>query len=139
MPTMAPTGSSSLESGDTAVFDHIEHARHLPFFTELAALDDREAEWRSVSAGLVVLRLVDAWIEEGAASVAADGWGVRSVEAVIEEMPPGRPARALLGSVVAALKTSSTGEMHAIAPRLMAYARALEFDAKWTLAADVFE
>jgi tetratricopeptide (TPR) repeat protein len=121
------------------VFDHIEHARHLPFFAELAALDDGDAEWRSVSAGLVVLRLVDAWIEEGAAAVTADGWGVRTVEAAVEEMPAGQPARAVLGSVVAALKTSTTGEMHAIAPRLMAYARSLEFDAKWALAADVFE
>src|SRR5712664_4265098 len=112
MPTMAPTGSSSLESGDTAVFDHIEHARHLPFFTELAALDDREAEWRSVSAGLVVLRLVDAWIEEGAASVAADGWGVRSVEAVIEEMPVGNVVRTVLTGVVEAITTSNAGDMH---------------------------
>jgi tetratricopeptide (TPR) repeat protein len=136
---MAGLGSSSLESGDIAVFDHTERARHLPFFTELASLDDGDATWRSVSAGLVVLRLVDAWIEEGAAAVTADGWGVRSVEAAIEEMPAGQPARAVLGGVVQALKTSSTGDMHAIAPRLMAYARALDLDAKWALAADVYE
>jgi tetratricopeptide (TPR) repeat protein len=121
------------------VFDHKERARHLPFFTELASLDDGDAAWRSVSAGLVVLRLVDAWIEEGAAAVRADGWGVRSVEAAIEEMPAGQPARAVLASVVAVLRTSSTGDMHAIAPRLMAYARALDLDAKWALAADVYE
>jgi tetratricopeptide (TPR) repeat protein len=121
------------------VFDHIEHARHLPYFAELAALDDGDADWRSVSAGLVVLRLVDAWIEEGAAAVTADGWGVRSVEAAIEEMPAGQPARAVLRGVVVALKASGTGEMHAIAPRLMAYARALEFEARWPLAVDVYE
>jgi hypothetical protein len=49
------------------VFDQTEGTRHLPFFAELAALDDGDSSWRAVSAGLVVLRLVDAWIEEGAA------------------------------------------------------------------------
>ncbi|MDQ6636091.1 MAG: hypothetical protein M3Z10_15180, partial [Gemmatimonadota bacterium] len=92
-----------------------------------------------MSAGLVVLRLVDAWIEEGAAAVSADGWGMRSVEAAIEEMPAGQPARAVLASVVEVLRTSSTGDMHAIAPRLMAYARALEFESRWPLAIDVYE
>jgi tetratricopeptide (TPR) repeat protein len=126
-------------TGERAVFDHIEGARHLPFFTELAGLEDGDATWRSVSAGLVVLRLVDAWIEEGAAAVAADGWGVRSVSAAIEEMPSGEPARALLRGVVEAVKTSAASDMHAIAPRLMAYARSLDLDAKWALAADVYE
>jgi tetratricopeptide (TPR) repeat protein len=121
------------------VFDDIVGARHLPFFAELAGLDDDDAAWRSVSAGLVVLRLVDAWIAEGAAAVTADGWGVRSVKAAIEEMPSGLPARAVLRSVVDAVRVSPPGEMHAIAPRLLAYARALDLDAKWALAADVYE
>ncbi|NUO40299.1 MAG: hypothetical protein HOQ17_11900 [Gemmatimonadaceae bacterium] len=123
----------------SAVFDDMVGARHLPYFAELANLTDGDPAWRSVSAGLVVLRLVDAWITEGAGVVAADGWGVRSVEAAIEEMPAGQPARALLRSVVDAVKESPAGDMHAIAPRLMAYARALDLDAKWALAADVYE
>jgi hypothetical protein len=121
------------------VFDDMVGARHLPFFAELANLTDGDPAWRSVSAGLVVLRLVDAWIAEGAEAVAADGWGVRSVEAAIEEMPAGQPARAVLRSVVDALKDSPAGDIHAIAPRLMAYARALDLDAKFSLAADVYE
>jgi tetratricopeptide (TPR) repeat protein len=92
-----------------------------------------------VSAGLVVLRLVDAWVEEGAPVVVADGWGLRSVEATVEEMPAGMPARAILRSIVDAVKTSSTSDLHAIAPRLMAYARSLHIDSKWALAADVYE
>lgn len=121
------------------MFDHTEGARHLPFFAELASMEDGDANWRSVSAGLVVLRLVDAWIEEGAAAVTADGWGVRSVEAAVEEMPSGEPARAVLRSILDAVRTSPASDMHAIAPRLMAYARALDLDAKWELAADVYE
>ncbi len=121
------------------MFDRAEGARHLPFFTELATLDDGDVAWRSVSAGLVVLRLVDAWIEEGAAAVVADGWGVRSVEAAVEEMPAGDVVRTVLTGVVEALKTSSAGDVHAIAPRLMAYGRALDLGARWALAADVYE
>ncbi len=121
------------------VFDSSQQLRHLPFFTELASLEERDAGWRSVSAGLVLLRLVDAWIEEGAAVVAADGWGVRSVEAAIEEMPAGMPARTILMSVLDSLLHSRGGDMHAVAPRLMAYARSLDLDAKWSLAADVYD
>lgn len=121
------------------MFDQTEGTRHLPFFAELAALEDGDPSWRSVSAGLVVLRLVDAWIEEGAAAVSADGWGMRSVEAAIEEMDEGLPARSILRSVVRALKSSQPNDMRAIAPRLLAYGRALDLDAKWALAADVYE
>lgn len=113
--------------------------RHLPFFSELAALDESDASWRAVSAGLVVLRLVDAWIEEGSAAVTADGWGMRSVSAAIEEMPAGMPARAILSGIVDAVSTSRGTDMHSVAPRLMAYARSLDLDAKWTLAADVYQ
>lgn len=121
------------------MFDSSKRARHLPYFTELASLDDHDPSWKAVSAGLVLLRLVDAWIEEGAAVVAADGWGVRSVAAAIEEMPAGVPARAILMSALDALTTARSGDMHAVAPRLMAYARSLDLDAKWSLAADVYE
>jgi tetratricopeptide (TPR) repeat protein len=121
------------------VFDQTEGTRHLPFFAELAALEDGDPSWRAVSAGLVVLRLVDAWIEEGAAAVAADGWGMRSVEAAIEEVDDGVPARAVLRSVVTALKGSQPNDMRGVAPRLMAYGRSLDLDAKWALAADVYE
>lgn len=121
------------------MFESLPRVRHLPFFTELAALDERDQSWRAVSAGLVLLRLVDAWIEEGGAAVATDGWGVRSVQAAIEEMPVGMPARAILASALDALTQARGGDMHAVAPRLMAYARSLDIDAKWALAADVYD
>lgn len=121
------------------MFDQTDGMRHLPFFTELAALEDGDPSWRAVSAGLVVLRLVDSWIEEGSAAVSVDGWGIRSVEAAIEEMEEGLPARSVLRSVVTALKSSPPNDMRAIAPRLLAYGRSLDLDAKWALAADVYE
>lgn len=113
--------------------------RHLAFFSELAALEDSDPAWRSVTAGLVVIRLVDAWVEEGAAVVSADSWGVRSVRAAIDDMPAGMPARTILGGVVDALTSSQGGDLHAVAPRLLAYARSLDLDARWGMAADVYE
>jgi tetratricopeptide (TPR) repeat protein len=112
--------------------------RHLGFFEELAALDETDADWRSVSAGLVVLRLVDAWMEEGPQAVTADAWGLRAVRAAIEEIGDGAPARALLASVVDAIEDAAVADMSAVAPRLLAYGRALEYDARYALAADVY-
>ena len=120
-------------------FDTTENMRHLPFFAELATIEANDSSWRSVTAGLVVLRLVDSWIEEGASVVAADSWGVRSVRAAIEDMPSGVPARTILMGVVEALTSSHGGDLHAVAPRLMAYARSLDLDARWSLSADVYE
>lgn len=112
--------------------------KHLAFFEELASLDESDAGWRSVSAGLVVLRLIDAWIEDGPDVVLGDAWGMRAVRSAIEEIPSGTPIRVILGGIVDALERSDPNDTHAVAPRLIAYARALEFDARWSLAADVY-
>lgn len=128
-----------MERENTLAFDSSGPMRHLPFFEELASLDDNDANWRAVSAGLVLLRLVDAWVEGGPSVAAADGWGVRSVITAIEEMPTGLPARAILSSALEALCTARTGDLHLVAPRLMAYARSLDLDGKWALAADVYD
>jgi tetratricopeptide (TPR) repeat protein len=112
--------------------------RHLAFFDELSRLDERDDSWREVSAGLVVLRLVDRWLEEGASVVAADAWGHTSVVDAVDAIPMGRPVRGMLRSVVDAMALASTPNFRTVAPRLMAYARALDFDAKWALAVDVY-
>lgn len=112
--------------------------KHLAFFEELASLDESDNGWHAVSAGLVVLRLVDAWVEDGPDAVLGDAWGIRAVRASIEEIAAGAPIRAILGGVVEALEHSAANDMHAVAPRLIAYARALEFENRWSLAAEVY-
>ena len=112
--------------------------RHIAFFEELAALDESDAEWRSVTAGLVVLRLVDAWMEDGRDIVTADAWGLRAVRAAIAEVSETAPERAVLASVVDALEEAAVTDMSAVAPRLLAYGRALEYAARYVLAADVY-
>jgi tetratricopeptide (TPR) repeat protein len=110
--------------------------RHLAFFEELGATDENDAGWRSVSAGLVVMRLVDRWMADGQSGLTAHS--VSAVRAAIDEMPETTPVRRILASVVDAMVESQSGEMHAVTPRLMAYGQALEYDAKLSLAADVY-
>lgn len=119
--------------------DTTDNMRHVAFFAELASLEDGDPSWRAVTAGLVVLRLVEAWVETGTQVVAADSWGIRSVRAAIDDMPVGMPARTLLAGVVDALASAHAGDLHGVTPRLMAYARSLDLDARWALAADVYD
>ncbi|HEY5061513.1 MAG TPA: hypothetical protein VII52_08270 [Gemmatimonadaceae bacterium] len=75
--------------------------RHLAFFEELGTMDENDARWRSVSAGLVVLRLVDNWIADGAAKSRVDSWGVSAVREAIA----GSRRRRRLDACLAALST----------------------------------
>ncbi|HEX2717811.1 MAG TPA: hypothetical protein VHM67_09045, partial [Gemmatimonadaceae bacterium] len=97
------------------------------------------AEWRAATGGLVTLRLVDAWFAEGAQVASADGWSAKVAREAVEDMGPATPSRALLLGVVDALGRGQSAGFSSIAARLAAYGRALHFDAKWRLAADVYE
>src|SRR5690348_943829 len=54
-------------------------------------------------------------------------------------MAAGDPARTILSGVVDAVATAARADFSVVATRLSAYGRALHFDAKWRLAADVYE
>jgi tetratricopeptide (TPR) repeat protein len=112
--------------------------RHLPFFEEVASHAEGDPQWRSAMAGLVTLRLVDAWLEDGPAVTTDDGWGFRGVSSAIEDVDEGTPIRSILGRVVDALKERKP-DIHVVVTPLMAYGQSLEYDAKWTLAADVYQ
>ena len=112
--------------------------RHLPYFEALAEMDEADAEWRATSAGLVVLRLIDAWLEEGTHVAAPDSWGMRAVRESVSGVMSGSAVRSILIGILDAMETAAVPALAPIAPRLMAYARALDFAGKWHLAADVF-
>ena len=112
--------------------------RHLPFFERLASLDEQSSEWRETSAGLLALRLVDTWLEDGPGAVRG-GWGVRAVRECIDAIAPGTPIRAILAGVVDAMSDASEVQPRVVTPRLMAYGQSLSLDAQYALAADVFE
>ena len=112
--------------------------RHLPYFEALAEMDEADADWRATSAGLVVLRLIDAWLEEGPHVATPDSWGMRAVRESVQGVPAGSAVRSILMGVLDAMETAAVPALAPIAPRLMAYGRALDFAGKWHLAGDVF-
>ncbi len=85
------------------MFGNGSSLRHLAFFEEVAAHEEHQAEWRAATAGLVALRLVDAWIEEGPEVAAPDSWNVRAVMKAVDAMDDGSTIPSILRSIVAAI------------------------------------
>jgi tetratricopeptide (TPR) repeat protein len=121
------------------VSDSCQSLKHLPFFEELAKSEDHDPTWKPVAAGLVVMRLLDEWIVEGSAVTQADSWGVAAVREAIAAVPETTPLRRILSAIVDGMVSASVGDIHALSPRLMAFAQALEYEARWSVAADVYE
>jgi hypothetical protein len=113
--------------------------RHLAFFEELAKLEEGDPAWRSVSAGMVVMRLIDQWVISGADAVHIDSWSVGAVRDAIAEIPETTPLRRILSAIVDCILSAPAVDIHALTPRLMAYGQALDYEARWPLAADIYE
>jgi len=120
------------------LFESEHKLRHLPFFEAIASSDEGDAEWHAAMAGLVLLRLVDSWIEDGPRAVAADDWALRSVRNAIDDVKAREKLRTILSSILEVLETATVVDMGMLAPRMMAYGQLLEYDARWNLAADVY-
>ena len=111
--------------------------RHLPFFEALAALDEGSPAWRGTAAGLGVLRLIDAAATEGPAWADENRWGVHAARTAVEAMDAA-PARTVLLGLVELVAEGDARDADRVAPRLFAYARTLDLDARYDLAADVY-
>ena len=119
------------------MFQSERKLRHLPFFEFIASRDEGDPHWRSATAGLLVLRVVDAWADEGRAALKDDDWAIANVRTAIDAVDPGTPIRSLLYRVVDELE-QERGDFRRVLTPLMAYGQALEFDAHWHLGADVY-
>ena len=111
---------------------------HMPYFEQLAELATESTEWRSVSAALVMLRLFDSWMTSGAEVVVDDAPGLNAVRDQIAAMDIRDTTRGLLSRIVESMVAAEQPRIVTVAPRLMAYARALQQGAKWALAADIY-
>ena len=111
--------------------------RHQVYFDTLGSMKEDSASWRSVFAGLSVLRLVDSYGEPGSPITPA-GWAqLHSVRTAIEEMSEGSVIRGVLTAVLDELiKRNAVDET--VCESLLAYGRALDYEATWGLATDVF-
>src|SRR5579862_7429972 len=121
--------------------------RHRAFFDALASCDEASDEWRAARAGLVALRLLDAWGErtDGHRSLAsmrarerAFKYEVDAVQSAIADLPADGSERRLLSTIVARIVAAHDGETPRIIAPLFAYARSLHLRSAWGLAADVY-
>lgn len=113
---------------------------HLAFFEALASSpDEASAEWRTTKAGLVTLRMFDNWADMGADVITENNWGVHAVRRTIMQIDAGNPLRALILNVLEGMRAVPDAPAAEVVPQLFAYARGLEFDAQWALAADVYQ
>ena len=122
--------------------------RHRAFFEALASTDEASDAWRAARAGLVTLRLLDAWSEYrhgGHASLAsmrarekALKYEVDAVQNVVSELPAKGAERRLLNTIVARIVEAEDGDSLRLVAPLFAYARALHVRSAYLLAADVY-
>jgi tetratricopeptide (TPR) repeat protein len=111
--------------------------RHQSYFDTLGSMQEDSASWRSVFAGLSVLRLVDSYPGPGSPASQA-GWAqLHSVRAAIEQMSDGDVIRGVLTTVLDEL-TKRNAVDETVCVSLLAYGRALDYEASWGLATDVF-
>lgn len=111
--------------------------RHQIYFDTLGSMQEDSASWRSVFAGLSVLRLVDAYAPAGPTTGPANWAQLHAVRTAIELMGEGDAVRGVLTCVLEEITTRSTVD-DTVCAALMGYGRALDYEASWGLATDVF-
>jgi tetratricopeptide (TPR) repeat protein len=112
--------------------------RHQVYFDTLGSMKEDSTSWRSVFAGLSVLRLVDTLAATGSPLNPA-GWAqLHSVRSAIETVSEGDPVRGVLTTVFdEATKRGAIDDT--VCASLLAYGRSLDYEASWGLATDVFQ
>src|SRR5438270_10431956 len=110
---------------------------HQVYFDTLGSMKEDSASWRSAFAGLSVLRLVDSYTESGS-SIDPASWALlHSVRSAIEDVSDGDPIRGVLTTVLEEA-TKRTAIDDVVCRSLLAYGRALDYEASLGLATDVF-
>jgi tetratricopeptide (TPR) repeat protein len=111
--------------------------RHQVYFDTLGSMKEDSASWRSTFAGLSILRLVDTYADAGSPNNPG-GWAqLHSVQAAVEAIGEGNPVRGVLTAVFEAV-TKQGAVDDVVSTALLAYGRALDYEASWGLATDVF-
>ena len=111
--------------------------RHQVYFDTLGSMKEDSASWRSVFAGLSVLRLVDAYADVGSPAQ-VPGWEqLHAVRTAIEAVGEGDTVRGVLTTVLE--EATKRGAIdNTVCTSLLAYGRSLDYEASWGLATDVF-
>lgn len=111
--------------------------RHQVYFDTLGSLREDSGSWRAVFAGLSVLRLVDTYVDLSPEGTPPNWAQLHSVRAAVDDIHEGDPVRGVLGCVIDEMTTRSAVD-DTVCAGLLSYGRALDYEASWGLAADVF-
>jgi len=112
--------------------------RHSAFVEALESGTEGDSDWTAKNAGLVVLRLVDAWLTSAGDAPELSVWGMKGARSAIEAVSPSQVVRAILSGVVDSIEQTGGADARKLAPRLLAYGRCLDHDGHWKLAIDVY-
>jgi tetratricopeptide (TPR) repeat protein len=111
--------------------------RHMAFFRAASAETEGSMEYKTVLAGLLVLRLLDKWRSrvDGDRELKFHEFVAvkRAVEAIADS-----PVRRILGELVNTISAFTDGSADTRVPKLIAYAQLLEHDARYDVSADVY-
>jgi tetratricopeptide (TPR) repeat protein len=112
--------------------------RHHIFFDTLSRLQDSDASRGSTLAGLLVLRQVDLALDPSNATVGRARTGTKGARDSIAKVSERDPIREILTRILD-LVEHGAGSSEPVGRELMSFGQALDLDAKWPLAVDVFQ
>jgi tetratricopeptide (TPR) repeat protein len=94
-------------------------------------------EYKTVLAGLLVLRLLDKWRSRVDGDRELKFHEFLAVKRAVESIADS-PVRRILGEIVNTISAFTDGSADTRVPKLIAYAQLLEHDARWDASADVY-
>lgn len=112
--------------------------RHLPFFETLAGLSEGSPAWTNLTAGLLVMRLVDDRTSPDAERRRVHSWRVHAARVAVEVMPGRTAARSALAELVELIADEDADPGDLVA-RLAVYGHALDDEGHTAVAADVLD
>jgi tetratricopeptide (TPR) repeat protein len=111
--------------------------RHSAFFEALGAIERTDPSWSGLLSGLSVLRMVDQLAADPPIFALGRAQNLSATTATATPNPESDPTRAALLRVLAILDEAQAVDA-GLAQALMSYGRALDLEARYALAADVF-
>jgi tetratricopeptide (TPR) repeat protein len=109
---------------------------HWPFVEALSALSsDSDPDWTTMSAALLVLRVVDAWAQAGDVTDEELALRVATIAPVVDAVEDDELRTSLHTLIVA---VAQRGDVEPVESRLLVFGRTLEARARWELALDVY-
>ena len=128
--------SAPVIDADPPIYPNVP-VRHMAFFRAASAETEGSMEYKTVLAGLLVLRLLDKWRSrvDGDRELKFHEFVAvkRAVEAIADS-----PVRRILSELVNTISAFTDGSADTRVPKLIAYAQLLEHDARYDVSADVY-